>query len=109
MSESVEMHPFGYEYEVLYSNVIKLFGFDDRIVLQADHDGDFIVIEDFGALADYNDPEFQDVMDEQVAVRTFATIDEREQYLERNYVAKRPWLRERIDEARRSFGRGRSW
>lgn len=100
-----ETFPFGYEYEVILGPVRRLFGYDDRLVLQADPGGRALLIEDFGVYADFNTPEFEDVMDEQVVVRAFASADEREAYLEARYVAGRPWLRGRIDEARREESR----
>ena len=89
---------------MILSPVRRLFGYDDRLVLQADPEGRTYLIEDFGVYADFNSPEFEDTMDEQVTVIAFASAEEREAYLEERYVAARPWLRERIDEARRHDG-----
>ena len=93
-------HPFGYEYDVVYEGVRRLFGYDARVVFEADHEGRFLLIEDHGIRADYNDPAFEDMMNEQVAILTFDTSAQRDAYLDR-YVRERPWLLERIDEARR--------
>ena len=79
----------------------RFFGHDDRLVLQADPGGRARLVEDFGVYADFNAPEFEDVLDEQVVVRAFPSAAERKAYLEARHIADRPWLRERIDEVLR--------
>ena len=99
-------HPFGYEYEIKFPGIRKLFGVqdlpgvEDRLVLEAERDGGFFVIEDLGAYADIHSVEFEDAMAEQVIVIEFDCEDERERYLEDRYIRERPWLRQRVDEAR---------
>jgi len=93
-------HPFGHPYEVLYEGVRRLFGYEDRVVFEADHEGRCLVIEDYGITADYHSPDFVEVIDEQVAVITFGAAAAREAYLD-GYVREHPWLRTRIDDARR--------
>jgi len=93
-------HPFGYEFEVLYPGQRRLFGFDDRLVHEAEREGKFYIIEDFGISADYLEPEFADVMHEQVFIHEFATAEERQQYLDDNYIDERPWLEQRAEVAR---------
>lgn len=93
----IEKFPFGYEYEVIYLGVRKLFGFDDRLVLEAEHKGRFLVIEDFGTLADFTDIDFE--LEDQVVITTFDDIAGRDEYLCR-FTDERPWLLDRIAAAR---------
>ena len=106
MATKTTTHPFGYEYEILFPGVRKLFGVqnlfgvEDRLVLEAERDGGFFVIEDLGVFADIHCVEFEDVVDEQVIVIEFKDVMERERYLDDKYLRERPWLRQRVDEAR---------
>ena len=106
MAAKITTLPFGYEYEIKFPGIRELFGVrdlpgvDDRLVLEAERDGGFFVIEDLGVYADIHTFEFEDVMDEQVIVIEFDSEDERERYLEDRYIRERPWLRQQIDEAR---------
>jgi hypothetical protein len=79
----------------------RFFGHDDRLVLQAEPGGRALLIGDVGVYADFNAPEFEDVMDEQVVVRVFASAAGREAHLEASHIADRPSLLERIDEVLR--------
>lgn len=56
---------------MLCRGVRRLFGYDGRVVLGAGYEGRFLVVGDYGTLADFNHPAFEDVMDEQVVFTTF--------------------------------------
>ena len=92
-------HPFGYEFEVLFPGQRRLFGFDDLRVHEAERDGKFLVIE-WLSTDNYLEPDFEPQEDDPVLVHEFETAYERQQYLDDNFISERPWLEERVKEAR---------
>ncbi len=97
-------HPFGYEYEVLFPGQRRLFGFDDVMVHEAERDGKFYVIE-WQATDNYMEPGFDPRVDDPVLIHEFNDAEERQQYLDDNYIDERPWLAQRVEDARA----GRHW
>ena len=92
-------HPFGYEFEVLFPGQRRLFGFDDLRVHEAERDGKFFIIE-WLSTDNYLEPDFDPQKDDPVLVHEFETAAERQRYLDDNYISERPWLEERVMEAR---------
>jgi len=92
-------HPFGYEFEALFPGQRRLFGFNDWRIHEAEREGRFFIIE-WQASDDYLELDFDPQEDAPVLVHEFETAEERQQYLDDNYISERPWLMQRVDEAR---------
>jgi hypothetical protein len=96
---NITKHVFGYEYEILYPQHRRLFGFDDRVVFEAERDDLFFIIEDLGMVTDeWNDPWFD--VNDWVHIIEFETAENRETYLQERYIQWRPWLEQRMEDAR---------
>lgn len=75
------LQPFGYEYEVLFPELRRLFTTGKEVVLAAEKDGKPFLIVDEGTCADFNAPDFEDKMHALVKVIEFRHSGERVQYL----------------------------
>lgn len=79
------LQPFGYEYEVVFPTLRRLFTTGKEVVFAAEKDGKTYLIVDEGACADFNAPDFEDRMHAQVTVIEFRHSGERVQYLNDNF------------------------
>lgn len=75
------LQPFGYEYEVLFPELRRLFTTGKEFVLAAERDGKPFLIVDEGTCADFNAPDFEGKMHALVKVIEFRHSGERVQYL----------------------------
>lgn len=99
LSMKTTKHPFGYEFEALFPGQRRLIGFNDGCIHEAEREGRFFIIE-WQASDDYLEPNFDPQEDAPVLVHEFETAEERQQYLDDNDISERPWLMQRVDEAR---------
>lgn len=84
--------PFGYEYEVVFPGIRRLFKTADAVVLAAEKDGKPYLVIDEGTCADFNAPDFEDTMNSLVAILEFRHVGERVQYLNDTFGSWRDWL-----------------
>jgi hypothetical protein len=72
---------FGYEYEVVFPGIRRLFTTGKEVVLAAEKDGRPYLIIDEDTCSDFNAPDFEDKMHALVSVIEFRHSGERVQYL----------------------------
>ena len=84
--------PFGYEYEVVFPGIRRLFTHGGDVVLAANKGDMAYLVVDKGICADLIAPDFEETMDSMVTVLEFRDAGERMQYLDNNFVAWRNWL-----------------
>ena len=77
--------PFGYEYEVVFPGIRRLFIGGGAVVLAAEKDGTAYLVLDEGSCVDFNAPDFEETMDSLVTILEFRHACERVQYLNDNY------------------------